>query len=67
MDRFIKSVCATADYVKALKRSKKTMHLSFDEWNVWYQQRQKQHDWKSLDILDDRYSLLDALLSAGSE
>ena len=66
MDRFIKSVCATADYVKALKRSRKTMHLSFDEWNVWYQQRQKQHDWEiAPDILDDRYSLLDALVVGG--
>lgn len=36
MDNFIKSVIATCDYVKAKKRSKKTMNLSFDEWNVWY-------------------------------
>jgi len=36
MDDFIHSVASTADYVKALKRSKKTMNLSFDEWNVWY-------------------------------
>lgn len=36
MDSFIKTITATADYVKAVKRSKKTMNLSFDEWNVWY-------------------------------
>ena len=29
---------ATADHVKALKRSDKEITLSFDEWNVWYQQ-----------------------------
>jgi alpha-N-arabinofuranosidase len=34
MDGFIKTVAATADYVKALKRSKRTMMLSFDEWNI---------------------------------
>ncbi|TCM45692.1 alpha-N-arabinofuranosidase [Kribbella sp. VKM Ac-2568] len=39
MDRFISSVVATADHVKALKRSDKEITLSFDEWNVWYQQR----------------------------
>jgi alpha-N-arabinofuranosidase len=38
MDRFIDSVVATADHVKALKRSDKELTLSFDEWNVWYQQ-----------------------------
>lgn len=36
MDRFINTIIATSDYVKAKKRSKKTMLLSFDEWNVWY-------------------------------
>lgn len=66
MDGFIKSVTATADYVKALKRSKKTMYLSFDEWNVWYQQKQIRRDWmEAPDILEDRYSLLDALVCGG--
>lgn len=33
---------------------------------MWYQQRQKQHDWEiAPDILDDRYSLLDALVVGG--
>jgi alpha-N-arabinofuranosidase len=39
MDRFIASVIATADHVAALKRSDKRITLSFDEWNVWYQNR----------------------------
>jgi alpha-N-arabinofuranosidase len=38
MDRMITAVVATADHVKALKRSDKELTLSFDEWNVWYQQ-----------------------------
>ncbi|MFB6723373.1 alpha-N-arabinofuranosidase [Kribbella sp. NPDC056345] len=37
MDRMISSVIATADHVKALKRSSKEITLSFDEWNVWRQ------------------------------
>lgn len=36
MDEFIKTVISTCDYVKAKKRSKKKINLSFDEWNVWY-------------------------------
>jgi len=35
-DQFIKSVISICDYVKAVKKSKKTINLSFDEWNVWY-------------------------------
>ncbi len=37
MDDFIRSVVATCDYVRAKKRLKKQLYLSFDEWNVWYQ------------------------------
>ena len=66
MDRFINTIAGTADYVKALKRSDKTMYLSFDEWNVWYQHNQKEHDWmEAPEILEDRYSLLDALVFSG--
>ncbi len=35
MNRFIRAVTATCDYVRGLKRSSKEIHLSFDEWNVW--------------------------------
>jgi alpha-N-arabinofuranosidase len=66
MHNFIKTICAAADYVKALKRSKKTLYLSFDEWNVWYQQKQTPHEWRTAPpILEDRYSLLDALVVGG--
>lgn len=66
MDQFIKTACATCDYVKAVKRSSKTMYLSFDEWNIWYQQKQEGHPWmKAPRILEDHYSLLDALTFGG--
>ncbi|WP_438444103.1 arabinosylfuranosidase ArfA [Gorillibacterium sp. sgz5001074] len=35
MDRFIRSVASICDYIQAKKRSKKKIHLSMDEWNVW--------------------------------
>ena len=41
------------------------MYLSFDEWNVWYQQHQAPHPWeKAPRILEVHYSLLDALVVA---
>ena len=36
MDRFIESVIATADFVRARDRHHKHIDLSFDEWNVSY-------------------------------
>ncbi|WP_141940040.1 arabinosylfuranosidase ArfA [Microbacterium sp. SLBN-154] len=39
MDRFIDAVVATADHVKAVRGSTKTIAVSFDEWNVWYSSR----------------------------
>ncbi len=66
MDDFIRTSIATCDYVKAYKRSSKNMMLSFDEWNIWYQQNQKEHPWeKAPRILEDHYSLLDALAFGG--
>ncbi|WP_413452491.1 alpha-N-arabinofuranosidase [Georgenia phoenicis] len=38
MDRFITDVVATADHVGAKRSSSKRINISFDEWNVWYQQ-----------------------------
>ncbi|MDR2553771.1 MAG: alpha-N-arabinofuranosidase [Treponema sp.] len=66
MDGFIKAVAATADYVKALKRSKRTMMLSFDEWNIWYQAKTQLKSWETAPhILEDRYTLLDAIAFGG--
>ena len=66
MDNFIKSVAAICDYIKAKKRSNKTMYLSFDEWNVWYhsqEQDKKNEPWQeSPPILEDIYNFEDALL-----
>ena len=72
MDAFIKTVASVCDSMKAKKRSKKTINLSFDEWNVWYhsggqdQEILKKNKWgKALPLLEDVYNFEDALL-AGS-
>lgn len=66
MDNFIRTISSTADYVKALKRGKKNINFSFDEWNVWYQNKQEPHDWiEAPNILENNYSLLDALVFSG--
>lgn len=69
MEQFIKSVIATCDYVKAKKRSKKELKLSFDEWNVWYHSNEADSKIKENEpwgiappLLEDIYNFEDALL-----
>lgn len=66
LDQFIKTIIATADYVKAQKRSNKTMHLSLDEWNVWNIKDMNTKRWQQAPaIAEDVYTLLDALVFGG--
>ena len=66
MDLFIKSVISICDYIKAKKRSKKTINLSFDEWNVWYHSNEADRKIEPWSIappqLEDVYTFEDALL-----
>lgn len=66
MDSFIKSVISTCDYVKAVKRSKKKINLSFDEWNVWFHSNDadaKIEKWQfAPPQLEDIYTYEDALV-----
>ena len=64
MNDFIKSVISICDYVKAKKHEKKTINLSFDEWNVWYHSNDvKIEKWsKYPHQLEDVYNFEDALL-----
>lgn len=69
-DRFIKTVISVCDYVKAKKRGKKDIMLSFDEWNLWYHSKAHDDDamkndpWNSVPrLLEDIYTFEDALLA----
>jgi alpha-N-arabinofuranosidase len=70
MDHFIESVVATADHVKAVLGSSKTVNISFDEWNVWYLDRYENVDkieglgnWPVAPrLLEDACSVADAVV-----
>ena len=69
MDKFIRTVIATCDYVKAKKRGKKNINISFDEWNVWFHSKAvenditENHPWQvAPPMLEDIYTFEDALL-----
>jgi alpha-N-arabinofuranosidase len=68
MDHFVESVTATADSVRSHKKVSKRVHISFDEWNVWYQHRAESRpptgdDWPVAPVLlEDRYNVADAVV-----
>lgn len=69
MERFINTVIATCDYIKAKKRSAKKINISFDEWNVWFHSNESDNDfmenkpWNVAPaLLEDIYTFEDALL-----
>lgn len=64
LEEFIYSVICVCDYIKSKKRSKKTINLSFDEWNVWYHSDNAPYERWSMapPRLEDIYNFEDALL-----
>src|SRR3954452_16432692 len=66
MDRFIDSVAATADAVGARLKSSKRIGISFDEWNVWDQQRfhaDPPTEWRTAPrLIEDEYDVTDAVV-----
>ncbi len=66
MDAFIKATAAICDAVKAKKHAKKTLNLSFDEWNVWFHSNEADKKIEKWQVappqLEDVYTFEDALL-----
>ncbi len=64
LEEFIHTVICVCDYIKAKKHSKKTINLSFDEWNIWYHSDNAPYDRWSMapPRLEDIYNFEDALL-----
>lgn len=69
MEEFIHTVVSVCDFVKAKKRSRRKIHLSFDEWNVWYHSKDQEvdimqnHPWQiGPRLLEDHYNFEDALV-----
>jgi alpha-N-arabinofuranosidase len=66
MDSFIKTVAGICDLVKARKKGKRQINLSFDEWNVWFHshgQDDPNEKWKEAPRkLEDIYNMEDAIL-----
>lgn len=66
MDKFIKTVVGICDKIKAEKKADKDIHLSFDEWNVWFHSNDADKEidkWQvAPPLLEDIYTMEDALV-----
>lgn len=69
LDNYIATVASTINLVKANKRSKHKVSISFDEWNVWYHSNAQDKDilggnkgWPHAPrLLEDAYNFEDVL------
>ncbi|THF69723.1 alpha-N-arabinofuranosidase [Deinococcus sp. Arct2-2] len=59
------TLAAAIRVAKAKNRSKRDVHLCWDEWNVWYRAKGGDGDWSEAPhILEEEYNLEDALVVA---
>jgi alpha-N-arabinofuranosidase len=69
LDTYIATVQSTINMVRANKRSKRKVHISFDEWNVWYHSNEQDREilggnkgWPHAPrLLEDIYNFEDVL------
>lgn len=65
IDSMIEDYAAAIRYVAGLKKSKKKIHISFDEWNVWYKDTRGDGNWAvAPHLCEELYNLEDALVCA---
>ena len=65
LEAFVDTLAGTLSYVKAKRRSKHDVFLSWDEWQVWYKGDPTKGDWEEAPHLaEEIYNLEDALVVA---
>ena len=66
IDKQIEEMAAASRYVQARLKSKKMVHLCFDEWNVWYKNQEMDgRGKKAPHLIEEVYNLEDAVVVAG--
>jgi alpha-N-arabinofuranosidase len=62
-EEYVDTLAATTRYVKAKRRSKHDVFLSWDEWQVWYKGDPLAGSWtEAPHLAEERYNLEDALV-----
>jgi len=66
IDRQIEEINVTCRFVQAKRRSRRRAYLCFDEWNVWYRNKQINGEGRRTPhLIEEVYNLEDALVVAG--
>jgi len=65
IDRVLDDYAGLLAYVRGVKKSDKRVYVSFDEWNVWYKDRDGDGHWnRAPHLIEEIYNLEDALVCA---
>jgi len=65
VDEIINDYRSLFQVVKSRKKSRHDVHLSFDEWNVWYREMNMNGEWTTAPhLIEEVYNLEDALVCA---
>ncbi|MBW7884378.1 MAG: alpha-N-arabinofuranosidase [Caldilineaceae bacterium] len=65
LEDYVDTMAATLRYVKAKRRSRHDVYLSWDEWQVWYKGDPLQGNWtEAPHLAEETYNLEDALVVA---
>ena len=65
IDRVLSDYAGLLAYVRGVKKSEKRISVAFDEWNVWYKDREIDGSWTHAPhLIEEVYNLEDALVCA---
>jgi len=66
IDAILEDYAALLRYVRAVKKSRKSVYVAFDEWNVWYRTVGQERPWgrDTTALFEESYDLKDALVVA---
>ena len=65
IDRILNDYAGLLAYVRGVKKSEKRISVAFDEWNVWYKDREIDGSWTHAPhLIEEVYNLEDALVCA---
>ena len=65
IDRILNDYAGLLAYVRGVKKSEKHISVAFDEWNVWYKDREIDGSWTHAPhLIEEVYNLEDALVCA---
>jgi alpha-N-arabinofuranosidase len=65
IERILQDYDGLVNYVRGVRKSDKRVYVSFDEWNVWYKNMERDGNWTvGAHLIEEVYNLEDAIICA---